>query len=56
MGWLNKLLGSDRIVPTHIDTMATFREEDVTAGKAVTDAVRLRQLVSQASGGAEQSE
>jgi hypothetical protein len=30
---------------------ATFREEDAAAGKSVTDAVRLRQLVSQASGG-----
>lgn len=33
--------------------MATFREEDAAAGKAVSDAVRLRQLVSQASGGLE---
>lgn len=33
--------------------MATFREEDAAAGKAVTDAVRLRQLVSEASGGQE---
>jgi hypothetical protein len=30
---------------------ATFREEDALAGKAVSDAVRLRQLVSQGSGG-----
>jgi hypothetical protein len=30
---------------------ATFREEDALAGKAVTDAVLLRQLVSQGSGG-----
>ena len=33
--------------------MATFREEDAAAGKAVSDAVRLRQLVSKASGGLE---
>lgn len=31
--------------------MASFREEDAAAGKDVTGAVRLRQLVSQASGG-----
>lgn len=31
--------------------IATFREEDVAAGKEVSGAVRLRQLVSQASGG-----
>jgi len=30
---------------------ATFREEDALAGEAVTDAVRLRQLVSKGSGG-----
>ncbi|MBM3860770.1 MAG: exo-alpha-sialidase [Verrucomicrobia bacterium] len=33
--------------------MATFREEDVAAGNDVSGAVRLRQLVSQASGGQE---
>ena len=33
--------------------MATFREEDIAAGKPVSDAVRLRQLVSEASGGEE---
>ena len=33
--------------------LATFREEDAAAGKAVSDAVRLRQLVSDASGGLE---
>lgn len=33
--------------------MASFREEDVAAGKAVSDAVKLRQLVSKASGGRE---
>ncbi|MCA9063834.1 MAG: exo-alpha-sialidase [Planctomycetaceae bacterium] len=33
--------------------MATFREEDVAAGKATTDGVRLRQIVSDASGGQE---
>jgi hypothetical protein len=33
--------------------MATFREEDVAAGKPVSDAVRLRKLVSKASGGQE---
>jgi len=31
--------------------MASFREEDAAAGKSVTPAVQLRQLVSQASGG-----
>jgi hypothetical protein len=31
--------------------MASFREADVVAGKPTTDAVQLRQLVSQASGG-----
>jgi hypothetical protein len=31
--------------------MAAFREEDVAAGKDVSHAVRLRQLVSQATGG-----
>jgi len=35
--------------------MATFREEDVLAGRPVTGAVRLRQLVSAASGGRERS-
>ena len=33
--------------------MATFREQDVAAGEPLSDAVRLRQLVSQASGGRE---
>ena len=33
--------------------MATFREEDAAAGKPVSDTVRFRQLVSQASGGLE---
>ena len=33
--------------------MATFREEDAAAGKPTSDAVRLRQLVSKASGGHE---
>ncbi len=33
--------------------MASFREEDAAAGKAVSGAVRLRRLVSQASGGVE---
>ena len=33
--------------------MATFREADVAAGKDVTGAVKLRQLVSKASGGLE---
>jgi hypothetical protein len=33
--------------------MATFREEDVLAGKDVSHAVRLRQLVSKATGGQE---
>jgi arylsulfatase A-like enzyme len=31
--------------------MASFREEDAAAGKAVSDAVRLRQVVAKASGG-----
>ncbi|KLU06512.1 Sialidase [Rhodopirellula islandica] len=30
--------------------LASFREEDVAAGKAVTDSVKLRQLISNASG------
>lgn len=33
--------------------MASFREEDATAGKAVSDTVRLRQVVAKASGGRE---
>jgi hypothetical protein len=33
--------------------MATFREEDAAAGKPVSDTVRFRQLVSEASGGSE---
>ncbi|NQT20090.1 MAG: exo-alpha-sialidase [Planctomycetes bacterium] len=33
--------------------MATFREEDAAASAAISDAVRLRQLVSKASGGQE---
>lgn len=33
--------------------MATFREEDVTAGKLVSDVATLRQVVSDASGGLE---
>jgi hypothetical protein len=33
--------------------IAAFREEDAAAGEPVTDAVRLRQLVSEASGGLE---
>jgi hypothetical protein len=33
--------------------MASFREQDVAAGRDVTNAVRLRQVVSQASGGQE---
>ncbi|WP_231690817.1 sialidase family protein [Aureliella helgolandensis] len=32
---------------------ASFREEDVAAGRAVTDSVKLRQLVREASGGVE---
>ena len=34
-------------------SMATFREEDVAAGKPISEAVRLRLLVSEASGGQE---
>ncbi|MCB9941285.1 MAG: exo-alpha-sialidase [Planctomycetaceae bacterium] len=33
--------------------MATFREEDVAAGKPLSDDMRLRQIVSEASGGQE---
>ena len=33
--------------------MATFREQDVAAGKAATGSVQLRQIVSEASGGLE---
>lgn len=33
--------------------MATFREEDILAGKPVSDDVRLRQLISEGSGGRE---
>jgi arylsulfatase A-like enzyme len=33
--------------------MASFREEDAAAGKAVSDAARLRQVISKASGGQE---
>ncbi|MFO7694622.1 MAG: hypothetical protein R6V57_16165, partial [Vicinamibacterales bacterium] len=33
--------------------MATFREEDVAAGKDVSGAVKLRQLVNKATGGQE---
>jgi hypothetical protein len=33
--------------------MATFREDDVAAGKSVSDTVRLRHVVSQASGGSQ---
>jgi len=33
--------------------MAVFREEDASAGQAVSRDVRLRQLVSRASGGQE---
>lgn len=40
----------DRTGKRHI-LMATFREEDVIAGKAVSKDVQLRQLVSEASGG-----
>ena len=39
-----------RVGARHI-LFASFREEDVAAGKDVTGAVRLRQLVSEASGG-----
>ena len=35
--------------------IATFREEDALAGKDVSDAVRLRQLVSKATGGQEKA-
>lgn len=31
MGWLNKLLGGDKVIPTHIDTLATFRDEVVNS-------------------------
>lgn len=42
----------DRIGKRHI-LFSTFREEDVLAGKPVSGAVRLRQIVSEGSGGAE---
>jgi predicted neuraminidase len=35
--------------------MAAFREEDAAAGKAVTDTVRLRQLISDGSGGVQKA-
>ena len=41
-----------RIGARHI-LMASFREEDVAAGKSVSGEVRLRQLISDASGGDE---
>jgi hypothetical protein len=41
-----------RVGARHI-LFASFREEDVAAGKDVSGAVRLRQLVSEASGGQE---
>ncbi len=44
----------DRTGKRHI-LFATFREEDALAGKPVSSAVRLRQLVSQGSGGAEKT-
>ena len=40
----------DRMNARHI-LFATFREEDALAGKPVSSAIRLRQLVSQGSGG-----
>jgi pimeloyl-ACP methyl ester carboxylesterase len=43
-----------RVGARHI-LFASFREEDVAAGKDVSGAVRLRQLVSEASGGREKS-
>ncbi|MFM8620289.1 MAG: exo-alpha-sialidase [Opitutaceae bacterium] len=43
-----------RVGARHI-LFARFREEDVAAGKDVSGAVRLRQLVSEASGGQEKS-
>ena len=42
----------DRTGKRHI-LFSTFREEDALAGKPVSGAVRLRQLVSEGSGGKE---
>lgn len=51
-GMIRVIYDFSRTGSRHI-LMATFREEDVVAGKPVSDAVRLRELVSEASGGQE---
>ena len=51
-GLIRIIYDSNRVTDRTI-LMATFREEDVAAGKDVTGSVRLRQLVSNASGGQE---
>ncbi|MCA9084821.1 MAG: exo-alpha-sialidase [Planctomycetaceae bacterium] len=51
-GLIRMIYDYSRTGDRHI-LMATFREEDVAAGKPVSDAVALRQLVSDASGGQE---
>jgi len=51
-GLIRIIYDYSRTADRHI-LMATFREEDATAGNDVSGAVRLRQLVSQASGGQE---
>ena len=45
----------DRIGKRHI-LFSTFREEDVLAGKPISGAVRLRQIVSEGPGGVKRSE
>jgi hypothetical protein len=49
-GLIRIIYDFSRVGSRHI-LMAAFREEDAAAGKPVTDAVRLRQLVSAGSGG-----
>lgn len=51
-GLIRIIYDYSRTADRHI-LMASFREEDAAAGKDATGAVRLRQLVSQASGGRE---
>lgn len=52
-GWIRIIYDYSRTGSRHI-LMAKFREEDAAAGKSVSDDVRLRQLVSEASGGQKQ--
>ena len=51
-GLIRIIYDYSRVGDRHV-LMATFREEDVAAGKAVSSAVRLAQLVSKATGGRE---